>query len=72
MAIEPPPTAPTDPAGTDARAEGQARARAAAEAQGTLGTSTFENLFGAGKDLWDGPEDFERFMELLREQRAKG
>jgi hypothetical protein len=54
-------------------ADGQARARAIAEAQGTLGTSTFENHLGSGERLWDSPEDFERFMELVREIRhAKG
>lgn len=50
-----------------------AKLRAIAEAQGTLGKSTFENLLGAGKDLWDSPEDFERFMENLRAiRRAEG
>jgi len=44
----------------------EAKLRAIAEAQGTLGKSTFENLLGAGKGLWDSDEDFERFMENIR------
>ena len=51
--------------------EQAARLRALAERQGTLGTSTFENLLGAGKDLWDSDEEFERFLEIVRESRAQ-
>jgi hypothetical protein len=52
--------------------DAEAKLRAIAEKQGTLGKSTFENLLGAGKVLWDSPEDFERFMEILREIRTRG
>lgn len=48
------------------------RLRAIMEKQGTLGTSTFEKLFGAGADLWDSDQEFEQFLRLLRESRDKG
>ena len=49
------------------------RLRRIAEKQGTLSTSTFENLLGAGKDLWETDEEFEQFLQLLRQIRqAKG
>lgn len=52
--------------------DAEANARAIAEAQGTLGKATYENFVGAGKDLWDSDEDFERFMALLNERRKQG
>lgn len=61
------------PAPLPTQTPGQAaRLRAIAERQGTLGTSTFEHLIGAGKDLWASDEEFDRFLEILREFRAKG
>ena len=36
------------------------------------GGATFEQLFGAGKDLWDSEEDFENFIKLLAERRKMG
>jgi hypothetical protein len=40
--------------------------------QGVKPLARFEDLFGAGADLWDDDEDFERFMEYLRESRRTG
>ncbi|MCI0701945.1 MAG: hypothetical protein L0241_12760 [Planctomycetia bacterium] len=51
----------------------EAKLRTIAEAQGVvLDGKAYERLLGAGKGLWDSEEDFERFMQILREQRAKG
>jgi hypothetical protein len=63
------PTRPPLPTQTPEQA---ARLRAIAEQQGTLGKATFENLLGAGKDLWETDEEFERFLEILRMSRAQG
>lgn len=52
--------------------DAEAKIRAIVEAQGTLGKATYENFVGAGKDLWGDDEDFERFMEILRERRKLG
>jgi hypothetical protein len=76
MSTEPtpnPPANPETPVPIPPIPDAEAKLRAIAEKQGTLGKATFENLLGAGRDLWDSPEDFERFLELLREIRhAKG
>jgi hypothetical protein len=50
--------------------EQAARLRAIAERQGTLGKSTIENLRTAGAQFWETDEEFDRFMEFLREIRA--
>ncbi len=52
--------------------DAEAKLRAIMEEQGTLGKATYESFVGAGKDLWDDDEDFERFMEILRERRKQG
>ncbi|MCE9566620.1 MAG: hypothetical protein K8U57_31745 [Planctomycetes bacterium] len=49
----------------------QAKLRAMAEKQGTLGKATFESLLGAGSHLWASDEEFERFQQLIRESRGK-
>ena len=60
------------PPRTRTKEEAEARARAIAEAQGTLSTSTFENLVGKGKNLWPTDEEFEQFLEFVREIRREG
>ena len=52
--------------------DAEERIRAIMEEQGTQGKATYENFVGAGKDLWDSDEDFERFIELLNERRKQG
>ena len=52
-------------------ADAEAKLRAIAERQGTLGTATFENLLGAGTHLWATDEEFDRFQQLIRESRGK-
>jgi hypothetical protein len=52
-------------------ANAEARLRAIAEQQGTLGKATFENLFGAGSHLWASEEEFDRFLQLTGESRGK-
>jgi hypothetical protein len=52
-------------------ADAQAKLRAIAEQQGTLGTATFEKLLGAGAHLWASDEEFDRFQQLIRESRGK-
>lgn len=58
----------TQPA-TSQTPEQAEKLRRIAEKQGTLGKSTFENLLGTGKQLWDSDEEFEQFLKLLREIR---
>ena len=67
----PPPEAPDAPRPIPPVADAQAKLRAIAERQGTLGTATFENLLGAGTHLWATDEEFNRFQELIRESRGK-
>ncbi|MBA4191415.1 MAG: hypothetical protein C0467_25830 [Planctomycetaceae bacterium] len=67
----PPPTATSEPKPILPVADSQAKLRAMAEQQGTLGKATFENLLGAGSHLWASEEEFERFQELIRESRGK-
>ena len=43
--------------------------RLLAEKQGTLGKSTFENLLGSGATLWETDEEFEAFLERIRDIR---
>jgi hypothetical protein len=52
-------------------ANAEAKLRAIAEKQGTLGKATFENLLGAGAHLWASDEEFEQFLKLTRESRGK-
>jgi hypothetical protein len=52
-------------------ADAEAKLRAIAERQGTLGTATFEKLLGAGTHLWASDEEFDRFQQLIRESRGK-
>lgn len=53
--------------------DAEEKSRAIAAEQGViLDGKAWERLFGAGKDLWDSDEDFERFMEILRERRKQG
>ena len=51
--------------------DAEAKLRALAEKQGTLGKATFESLLGAGSHLWASEEEFERFQQLIRESRGK-
>jgi hypothetical protein len=67
----PPPEASDAPKPILPVADAQAKLRAIAEQQGTLGTATFENLLGAGAHLWATDEEFERFQQLIRESRGK-
>lgn len=39
------------------------------EEQGVAGKARIENLLGAGKDLFDSEEEYERFIELLEKIR---
>jgi hypothetical protein len=43
-----------------------------AEAQGVADKATVEHLRGDGSDLWETDEEFERFLEHLRESRRRG
>jgi hypothetical protein len=45
--------------------------RRIAEEQGTLHTSNFEHLLGAGKDLWANDAEFEAFLALIRASREQ-
>ena len=88
MSVEATPNAPAEPAKPTPRPpfrlappgqisppmpDAEAKLRAIAEAQGVvLDGKAWERLLGAGKDLWDSDEDFERFIELLNERRKQG
>ena len=48
---------------------GQERVRQIAEQQGTLHTSTVENLVGSGQGLWDSDEEFDAFLERIQAGR---
>ena len=51
--------------------EQAARLRAIVERKGTLGNSSVEQLWGAGKDLWADDAEFEAFLESIREIRSQ-
>jgi hypothetical protein len=51
--------------------DAEAKLKAIAEKQGTLGKATFEKLLGAGAHLWSSDEELERFQQLIRESRGK-
>lgn len=36
------------------------------------GGARYEDLLGAGKDLWDSDEEFEEFVRQLNERRKRG
>jgi hypothetical protein len=62
-----PPQPPVRPPGLSDAAWAEILARVAA------GTSTYDRLLGSGKDLWESDEEFEQFMEFLRDiRRADG
>lgn len=53
--------------------DAEEKLRAIAEAQGViLDGKAWERLFGAEPQFSDGDEEFERFMEILRERRKQG
>jgi hypothetical protein len=65
-------TAPTLPP-PDQTPEQLERLRLIARHQATLGKSTFENLLGAGADLWKTDKEFDAFLDQVQEIRdAKG
>jgi hypothetical protein len=45
--------------------------RRIAEEQGTLHTSNFEHLWGAGKELWADDAEFEAFLASIRAIREQ-
>ena len=48
------------------------RLRQMAEEQGVTHTANVEHLEGCLEDLWESDEEFEQFMEILRESRRRG
>ena len=64
------PAAPSPaPGQTPEQAE---RLRQIAKKQGTLGKSRLENVVRVWDGLWKSDEEYERFLELLREIRHPG
>jgi hypothetical protein len=63
----------TTPPATGQTPEQAEKFRAIAERQGTLGKSTYENLFGSRAGQWETDEEFDQFLEHIRAIRnAKG
>jgi hypothetical protein len=56
--------------GEDRRTPQERLAEIMAE-QGVEKTATYENLVGAGADLWDSDEEFEAFMATIAATRAE-
>jgi len=43
-----------------------------AKEQGITRPPTWEELYGAGKDLWDSDEEFDEFLKGIYERRQRG
>jgi hypothetical protein len=40
--------------------------------QGIIGPQRWEDLYGAGKHLWDSEEEFDEFLKGIYERRQRG
>ena len=55
-----------------ARPDAAERLKKMIEEQGVAKTANIEHLEGCFEDLWESEEEFERFLEILRESRRAG